>query len=313
MATAFYIQDEWITDYKLSGNDLLIFARLASFTANVGGYNGSVEWLGHSVGVARRTAVDIILKLEKKGLIERSGGITKCVFQPISSGEKSAQNCAEIAQKSAKSACAEIAQKSAKSAKKSADSAHKYNKEYNYTIKCSDSVIVEETTHTLTHTENFLFDFFKSKIQNEMDESCIRNLAKKFANIEQAKLFAEFCEERKTTLNLGMICKLHGEIFDKACEWDAQGRPRQHKKQPKIEPLPQPQMLPQQRIPENSAIEPENSGFAQWMAQVIDAIKNHPKFAKKPRIKDYSIAMKVTDQFPTPCDIEKINEYLNAI
>ena len=313
MSNKFYIEEQWITDYKLSGNDLLIFARLASFTLNVGGYNGSIEWLGRSIGTAKRTTIDIIARLEKRGLIERGGGMIKCVFQPLSRGEKSAPTGAEIAPKSADFAGAEIAPKSAKSAKKSAESAPKYNKEYNYTIKCSDSVIVEETTHTLTHTENFLFDFFKSKIQNEMDESCIRNLAKKFANIEQAKLFAEFCEERKTTLNLGMICKLHGEIFDKACEWDAQGRPRQHKKQPKIEPLPQPQMLPQQRIPENSAIEPENSGFAQWMAQVIDAIKNHPKFAKKPRIKDYSIAMKVTDQFPTPCDIEKINEYLNAI
>lgn len=310
MANAFYIQEEWITDYKLSGNDLLIFARLASFTLNVGGYNGSVEWLGHSVGISRRATVDIIVKLEKRGLIVRGDKFTKCVFQPFTSGENSTQKCAETAQKSAKIACAEIAQKSAESAKKSAESAHKYNKENNYTNKCSNSVIVEANTHTLTHTENFLFDFFKSKIANEMDESCIRNLAKKFSNIEQAKLFAEFCEERKTTLNLGMLCKLHGEIFDKACEWDATGRPR---KQPEQPPQPQPQMLPQQRIPENSANEAQNSGFSQWMAQVIDVIKNHPKFAKKSRLKDYSIALQVTNQFPTPCDLEKINEYLNAI
>lgn len=313
MANAFCIQEEWITDYKLSGNDLLIFARLASFTLNVGGYNGSIEWLGRSIGTAKRTTIDIIARLEKRGLIERGGGMIKCVFQPLSRGEKSAPNGAEIAPKSADFAGAEIAPKSAKSAKKSAEFAPKYNKENNYTIKCSNSVIDGEPTHTLTHTENFLFDFFKSKIVNSTDESCIRNLAKKFANIEQAKLFAEFCEERKTTLNLGMLCKLHGEIFDKACEWDAQGRPRQHKKQPEIVPQSTPQMLPPQEIPEISANSAENSGFAQWMAQVIDAIKIHPKFAKKSRMKDYVIAMQVTDQFPIPCDIEEINEYLSKI
>lgn len=313
MANAFYIQEEWITNYKLSGNDLLIFARLASFTLNVGCYNGSVEWLGRSIGTAKRTTIDIIARLEKRGLIERGGGMIKCVFQPLSRGEKSAPNGAEIAPKSADFASAEIAPKSAKSAKKSAESAHKYNKEYNYTNKCSDSVIDSEPTHTLTHTENFLFDFFKSKIQSATDESCIHNLAKKFANIEQAKLFAEFCEERKTNLNLGMLCKLHGEIFDKACEWDAQGRPRKVQKQPEQPPQPTPQMQPQPKNPEIGANSAENSGFAQWMAQVIDCIKEHPKFAKKSRMKDYVIAMQVTEQFPTPCDLEEINQYLSKI
>ncbi|WP_407454642.1 hypothetical protein, partial [Methanobrevibacter sp.] len=204
----------------------------------------------------------------------------KCVFQPISQGEKSALIGEKI---SPKRKGEKISPNGAKFSSKGEKISPKYNKENNYTIKCSDSVIVEGTTHTLTHTENFLFDFFKSKIQNEMDESCIRNLAKKFANLEQAKLFAEFCEERKTALNLGMLCKLHGEIFDRACEWDAQGRPRKAQKQPEQPPQPQPQMLPQQRIPENSAKEAQNSGFAQWMAQVIDVIKNHPKFARKTR------------------------------
>jgi hypothetical protein len=313
MANAFYIQEEWITDYKLSGNDLLIFARLASFTLNVGGYNGSIEWLGHSIGISRRATVDIIVKLEKRGLIVRCDKFTKCVFQPFISGENSAQKCAESAQKSAKIACAESAQKSAKSAKKSADSAHKYYKENNYTIKCSDSVIDSEPTHTATPTLDFLFQFFKSKIKNEMDESCIRNLAKKFANLEQAKLFAEFCEERKTNLNLGMLCRLHGEIFDKACEWDAQGRPRKAQKQPEQPPQPQVQMLPQQRMPENSAKEAEIYNFNQWRGQVIDCIKKNPKFARKSLIQMMRITTQVIDKFPTPCDIEIINQYLNAI
>lgn len=313
MANAFYIQEEWITDYKLSGNDLLIFARLASFTLNVGGYNGSIEWLGRSIGIAKRTTIDIIARLEKRGLIERGGGMIKCVFQPLSRGEKSAPNGAEIAPKSADFAGAEIAPKSAKSAKKSAESAPKYNKENNYTIKCSNSVIDSEPTHTLTHTENFFFDFFKSKIQNEMDESCIRNLAKKFATFEQAKLFAEFCEERKTTLNLGMLCKLHGEIFDKACEWDAQGRPRKHQKQPEQPPQPTPQMQPQPESPEICAKEAQIYDFNLWRGEIIDCIKNNPKFAKKTLMQMMRITTQVTDQFPTPCDIEEINQYLSKI
>jgi hypothetical protein len=313
MSNKFYIEEQWIADYKLSGNDLLIFARLASFTLNVGGYNGSIEWLGKSIGTAKRTTIDIIARLEKRGLIERGGGMIKCVFQPLSRGEKSAPNGAEIAPKSADFAGAEIAPKSAKSAKKSAESAPKYNKENNYTNKCSDSVIVEATTHTLTHTENFLFDFFKSKIQSATDESCIRNLAKKFANIEQAKLFAEFCEERKTNLHLGMITKLFNEIFDRACEWDAQGRPRKTQKQPEQPPQPTPQILPQRENAEISANEAEIYDFNLWRGQIIDCIKNNPKFAKKTLMQMMRITTQVTDQFPTPCDLEKINEYLNAI
>ncbi len=312
MANAFYIQEEWITDYKLSGNDLLIFARLASFTLNIGGYNGSVEWLGHSVGTTKRTATNVLRNLEDAGLIERGDRMIKCVFQPISRGEKNSPKRENISPNGEKIAREKISPNSAKFSQEREKISPKYYKEINTPIKCSDSVIVEETTHTLTHTENFLFDFFKSKIQNEMDESCIRNLAKKFANIEQAKLFAEFCEERKTNLNLGMICKLHGEIFDKACEWDAQGRPRKHQKQPEIAHQPQVQMLPPQETPENSAKEAEIRNFNQWRGQVIDCIKNNPKFAKKTLIQLMRITTQVIDQFPTPCDIEVIKDYLNT-
>ena len=310
MANAFYIQDEWITDYKLSGNDLLIFARLASFTLNVGGYNGSIEWLGHSVGTTKRTAINVLEKLEKIGMIEKENKFIKCVFQPLAQGEKSALKGEKI---SPKRKGEKISPNGAKFSSKGEKISPKYNKEYNYTNKCNDSVIDSEPTHTLTHTENFLFDFFKSKIQSATDESCIRNLAKKFANIEQAQLFAEFCEERKTTLNLGMLCKLHDEIFDRACEWDALGRPRKHKKQPEIAPQPQPQILPQQRIPENNAKEAEIYDFNQWRGQVIDCIKKNPKFARKTLMQMMRITTQVTKQFPTPCDLEKINEYLNAI
>lgn len=312
MSNKFYIQEEWITDYKLSGNDLLIFARLASFTLNVGGYNGSIEWLGRSIGIAKRTTIDIIAKLENRGLIERGGGMIKCVFQPITRGEKSAPFSAEIAPKNAEIASAEIAPNGAKSARKSAESAPKYNKEYNYTNKCSNSVIVEGSTHT-AHTLDFLFKSFESKITNEMDESCIRNLAKKFANLEQAKLFAEFCEERKTNLNLGMLCKLYDEIFDRACEWDAQGRPRKAQKQPEQPPQPTPQMFPQQEMPEISAKSAEIYNKNLWRAQINDCIKKHPKTAKKAWNRQMELTTNISFLFPTPCDIEIINQYLNEL
>jgi hypothetical protein len=312
MSNKFYIQEEWITDYKLSGNDLLIFARLASFTLNVGGYNGSIEWLGRSIGIAKRTTIDIIAKLENRGLIERGGGMIKCVFQPITRGEKSAPFSAEIAPKNAEIASAEIAPNGAKSARKSAESAPKYNKEYNYTNKCSNSVIVEGSTHT-AHTLDFLFKSFESKITNEMDESCIRNLAKKFSTFEQAQVFAEYCKSCRPTLHLGMVTKLFDEILRCACEWDAQGRPRKAQKQPEQPPQPQPQMLPPRETPENSAKEARNSGFAQWMAQVIEEVKKHPKYTKKLPPTQLSIAIRTTDEFPTPCDLEIINKYIDSI
>jgi hypothetical protein len=130
---------------------------------------------------------------------------------------------------------------------------------------------------------------------------------------EQAEVFVDYCNERKTTLHLGVITQLQDELLRKACEWDAQGRPRRAQKQPEIAPQPQQQILPQREIPENSAKEAEISNFNLWRGQVIDCIKKNPKFAKKTLMQMMRITTQVTDQFPTPCDIEIINQFLNAI
>lgn len=312
MVNAFCIQEEWITDYKLSGNDLLIFARLASFTSNVGGYNGSIEWLGRSIGTAKRTTIDIIARLEKRGLIERGGGMIKCVFQPLSRGEKSAPNGAEIAPKSADFAGAEIAPKSAKSAKKSADSAPKYNKEIYTPLKGGVSIIERKEQNTTTPTTEFLLKSFQSKISSKQDHDCIAKLASAMT-LEQAEVFVDYCNERKTPLHLGAITQLQDELLRKACEWDAQGRPRKAQKQPEQPPQPTPQILPQQRIPEISTNEAEIYDFNLWRGQIIDCIKYHPKFAKKTLMQMMRITTQVTEQFPTPCDLEEINEYLSKI
>ena len=312
MANAFYILNEWITDYKLSGNDLLIFARLASFTTNVGGYNGSIEWLGHSVGTAKRTTIDIIARLENRGLIERGGGMIKCVFQPLSRGEKSALNGAEIAPKSAKSAGAEIAPKSAKSAKKSAESAPKYNKEIYTPLKGGVSIIERGAQNTTDTTTEFLFKSLESKISSKQDHDCIAKLASAMT-LEQAEVFVDYCNERKTTLHLGAITQLQDELLRKACEWDAQGRPRKAQKQPEITPQPQPQMLPQQEMPEFGAKDAEYVSIYEWREQIADCIAKHPKTAKKSWERQQDIKMEVYTQFSTPCDMQLITNYIEEL
>lgn len=308
MANAFYIQEEWITDYKLSGNDLLIFARLASFTLNVGGYNGSIEWLGHSVGITRRTAVDCVARLEEQGLIERNKKITKCVFQPLTSGANSAQKCAKIAQ----SKKADFAQNSANSAQKKADFAPKYNKEIYTPLKGGVSIIEREAQNTTTDTTEFLFKSFQSKINSKQDHDCIAKLASVMTQ-EQAEVFVEYCIEKKTNLHLGIITQLQDELLRKACEWDAQGRPRRAQKQPEQPPQPTPQIQPQPKNPEISAKEAQIYDFNFWRGQIIDCIKKNPKFARKTLMQMMRITTQVTDKFPTPCDLDIINEYLNAI
>lgn len=300
MATAFYIQEEWITDYKLSGNDLLIFARLASFTLNVGGYNGSIEWLGHSVGTTKRTATNVLRNLEDAGLIERGDGMIKCVFYTPSKGEKNSLKRENISPNREKIA------------KKEENFSLKYNKEIYTPLKGGVSIIERGEQNTTTDTTEFLLKSFQSKISSKQDHDCIAKLASAMTQ-EQAEVFVDYCNERKTTLHLGAITQLQDELLRKACEWDARGRPRRVQKQLEQPPQPQPQILPQREIPKNNANEAQIYDFNLWRGQIIDCIKNNPKFAKKTLMQMMRITTQVTEQFPTPCNIEIINEYLNAI
>lgn len=303
MATAFYIQEKWITDYKLSGNDLLIFARLASFTLNVGGYNGSIEWLGHSVGTTKRTTINVLEKLEKTGMIEKENKFIKCVFQPLAQGEKSALIGEKI---SPKRKGEKISPNGAKFSSKGEKISPKYNKEIYTPLIGGVSITKREEQNTTTPTTEFLFKSFESKIQSKQDHDCIAKLASVMTK-EQAKVFAEYCNEKKPNLHLGIITQLHDELLRKACEWDAQGRPRKAQKQPE-----QPQMLPQREMPV-SAKEAEIYDFNQWRGQIIDCIKKNPKFARKTLMQLMRLTTQVTDRFPAPCDLEIINQYLNAI
>ena len=312
MTTSFYIQEEWIADYKLSGNDLLIFARLANFTLNVGGYNGSVEWLGHSVGTTKRTATNVLRNLEDVGLIERGGGMIKCVFYTPSKGEKNSLKRENISPNRENFARENISPNRENFAKKEENFSLKYNKEIYTPLIGGVSITKIEEQNTTTPTTEFLFKSFKSKISSKQDHDCIAKLASTMTQ-EQAEVFVDYCNEKKPNLHLGIITQLQDELLRKACEWDAQGRPRKLQKQPEQPPQPQPQMQPQPKTPEISAKEAEIYDFNQWRAQVIDCIKKNPKFARKTLMQMMRLTTQVTDQFPTPCDLEIINQYLNAI
>jgi hypothetical protein len=237
------------------------------------------------------------------GMIEKVEFGFKCVKQPLTM-------CAKIAQKSAKIACAKIAQKSANFTSDCAKIAH--NKIIDKKINKYSGDIIVGAQNTTTPTTEFLLKSFQSKISSKQDHDCIAKLASAMTQ-EQAEVFVDYCNERKTTLHLGAITQLQDELLRKACEWDAQGRPRRAQKQPEQPPQPQVQMQPQQENPEIGAKEAEIYNFNQWRGQVIDCIKKNPKFAKKTLMQMMRITTQITEQFPTPCDIEEINEYLSKI
>lgn len=307
MAT-FYIQEEWITNYKLSGNDLLIFARLASFTANVGGYNGSVEWLGHSIGTTKRTAINVLEKLEKSGLIERTGKMTKCVFQPMREGEKSAPKGEKI---SPKRNGEKISPNGAKFSSKGEKISPKYNKEI-YTPLIGGVSIIEREEQTTTTTTEFLLKSFQSKIASKQDHDCIVKLASAM-NLEQAKIFVEYVNARKSSLHLGIITQLQDELLLKACEWDATGRPTPRPQQPIPAPQPQPQIQPSQENAEIGANDAQIWQNNQWRGQIAEAVRKHAKTAKKSWITQMHLTNGIYDEFPTPCDLAVINQYLDEL
>lgn len=300
----FYKLYKWmVNDLHLSGNDLVVYAIVYSFCERGNLYVGSREFLAHEAGATKRTIDYTLKRLLEMGVIEKVEFGFRCVKQPLTM-------CAKIAQKSAKSACAKIAQKSANFTSDCAKIAH--NKIEDKKInKYSGDIIVGAQNTTDTTTE-FLFKSFESKVQSKQDHDCIAKLAS-VMTLGQAEVFVDYCNERKTTLHLGAITQLQDELLRKACEWDAQGRPRKLQKQPEQPPQPQPQMLPQREMPEISAKEAEIYDFNQWRGQVIDCIKKNPKFAKKTLMQMMRLTTQVTDRFPAPCGLEIINEYLNAI
>lgn len=146
-----------------------------------------------------------------------------------------------------------------------------------------------------------------------MDESCIRNIAKKIANLEQAQLFADYVTARRSNLHLGMLCKLFDSIFQSACEWDAKGRPMSQPKPQPIQPQPQEQYQPTQEMPEIGKKDAKYVSIYEWREQIADCIAKHPKTAKKSWQRQQNIKMEVYAQFPTPCDMQLITNYIEEL
>lgn len=293
----FYKLYKWmVNDLHLSGNDLVVYAIVYSFCERGNLYVGSREFLAHEAGATKRTIDYTLKRLLEMGVIEKVEFGFRCVKQPLTM-------CAKIAQKSAKSACAKIAQNSAKITSDCAKIAHNKIKDKKIN-KYSGDIIVGAQNTTNTTTE-FLLKSFQSKISSKQDHDCIAKLASAMT-LEQAEVFVDYCNERKTTLHLGVITQLQDELLRKACEWDAQGRPRKAQKQPEQPPQPQPQMLPQQKYAEYASI-------YEWREQIADCIAKHPKTAKKPWQRQQDIKMEVYTQFPTPCDMQLITNYIEEL
>ena len=301
----FYKLYKWmVNDLHLSGNDLVVYSIIHSFCERGNLYVGSREFLAHEAGATKRTIDYTLKRLLEMGVIEKVEFGFRCVKQPLTI-------CAKIAQKSAKSACAKIAQNSANFTSDCAKIAHNKIKDKKIN-KYSGDIIVGAQNTTDTTTE-FLLKSFESKISSKQDHDCIVKLASAMT-LEQAEVFVEYCNERKTTLHLGAITQLQDELLRKACEWDAQGRPTPRaQKQPEQPPQPQPQILPQQEMPENSAKSAEIYNKNLWRAQINDCIKKHPKTAKKAWNRQMELTTNISILFPTPCDIEIINQYLNEL
>ena len=60
------------TELGLSGNELIVFAVIHSFTAHGRGYDGGLEGLAKWTGCTVRGIVKVLTRLEERGLIRKA-------------------------------------------------------------------------------------------------------------------------------------------------------------------------------------------------------------------------------------------------
>lgn len=74
----------------LTGNDLLVYAVIAGYSAHRQGcYYGSLAYLCEVTGIARRTAIDVLKRLQDRGLLhkeERIENNIRCCFYEVRGG-----------------------------------------------------------------------------------------------------------------------------------------------------------------------------------------------------------------------------------
>lgn len=85
-------------DLGLSGNDLLVYAVIAGYSANRQGcYYGSLAYLCEVTGIARRTAIDVLKRLTDRGLLHKEehieNNVRRCIYEVRGGG---AENAPEV-------------------------------------------------------------------------------------------------------------------------------------------------------------------------------------------------------------------------
>ena len=62
----------WMTELDLSGNELIVFAVIHSFTTHGRGYDGGLSGLAKWTGCTERGVFKVLLRLEERGLVTKA-------------------------------------------------------------------------------------------------------------------------------------------------------------------------------------------------------------------------------------------------
>lgn len=79
---------EWMLDLGLSGNELMAYAVISSFSQDGKWFQGSASYLGWWMGTKRKaTVIEALNALVKKGLVQKrdrmDGGVRRCDYRPV--------------------------------------------------------------------------------------------------------------------------------------------------------------------------------------------------------------------------------------
>ena len=335
------VRDEWVQDFELMGNDLLIYARLYSFTQNVGCYAGSMEWLAQSVGVERKTAIRAIDNLINKNLVKKEGKKIKCFvydaeLEPDPENEPILyQNGTKMYQNGTKSGNIEINEETPEN-RLYQNGTEMYqngtpvyqngtqiiNIKENKKIKGGGCTCTHTHTHegdtdktastTTTTTHHFFVFYFHSKIKTKQDYDDAVKLSE-LMNEEQAQIFHSWVMAHKPDYHIGFYLQHHDELLRKACEWDAQREQAQYKSTKIQTPTPAPPQVEQMQAPADTPTATSGISFSQWRAMVADVVKKHPKTKHKDASVQSSTATRVANELTTENTTEQIHEYLSKI
>lgn len=272
------VRDEWIQDFELMGNDLLIYARLYSFTQNVGCYAGSMEWLAQSVGIKRITAIRAINNLIDKNLIKKEGKNIKC-FVYDAELEPDPENEPILYQKDTKMY-------------------QKNTKMYQKDTKLSDFEVVEGTPENkLYQKDTLLYQNDTPVYQNDTQIINIKENQKIKGGGECAHTHARTHEGE-------------GSAYTTTPPPPPSFVFAQRKT---ITPTPAPPQVEQMQAPADTPTATSGISFSQWRAMVADVVKKHPKTKHKNASVQSRTATRVATELTAENTTEQIHEYLSKI